>query len=142
MLLKLLPVAALTCISALIAVPSTAQTVCLQGRTATVGGDPIAQAHVTLVSGQSGAVHSVLSAADGAYRVCDLAPGEFIHTLGDAHLYLNHIEQAQLQLTRAPRPSPKLILNPAIKSLFDFRYEDITLAEYDPHPGIKAPVAV
>jgi len=74
--------------------------------------------------------------------VTGLKPGEFIHTLGDAHLYKNHIEQARLQLTREPRPLPKMILNPNVKSIFDFKYEDFTLSEYDPHPHIKAQVAV
>ena len=75
-------------------------------------------------------------------QVCGLQPGEFIHTTGDTHLYLNHLEQADLQLTREPRPLPKMILNPDIKDIFDFRYEDFTLEGYDPWPGIKAPVAV
>ena len=75
-------------------------------------------------------------------QVTGLKPGEFIHTLGDAHLYSNHIEQAHLQLARAPRPLPTLRLNPEVKSLFDFRYEDFELLNYDPHPAIKAPVAV
>jgi thymidylate synthase len=75
-------------------------------------------------------------------RVCDLEPGEFVHTLGDAHLYLNHLEQARLQLTREPRPLPRLELNPAVESLFDYRYEDISFTGYDPHPAIKAPIAV
>ncbi len=75
-------------------------------------------------------------------QVCDLAPGEFVHTSGDAHLYLNHLEQAQLQLTRDPRPLPRMAINPAVKSIFDFQYEDFTLTGYDPHPHIKATVAV
>ncbi len=75
-------------------------------------------------------------------QVCDLAPGEFVHTLGDAHLYHNHLEQAQLQLSREPRPLPRMRLNPAVPSLFDFRYEDFELEGYDPHPAIKAPIAV
>jgi thymidylate synthase len=75
-------------------------------------------------------------------QVTRLEPGEFVHTLGDAHLYLNHLEQADLQLTRTPRPLPRLELNPDVKSLFDFRYEDVRLLGYDPHPHIKAPVAV
>lgn len=70
-------------------------------------------------------------------RECGLEPGEFIHTLGDTHLYLNHLEQADLQLTRTPRPLPTLRLNPAVKSIFDFRYEDFELIGYDPHPAIK-----
>jgi thymidylate synthase len=70
------------------------------------------------------------------------APGEFIHTLGDAHLYMNHLEQAKLQLTREPRPLPKMILNASVKSVFDFKYEDFQLVGYDPHPAIKAEVAV
>lgn len=75
-------------------------------------------------------------------QVCGLRPGEFIHTLGDAHLYLNHLEQARLQLTRAPRSLPRMRINPAVQSLSDFRYEDFELIGYDPHPHIPAPVAV
>ena len=75
-------------------------------------------------------------------QVCDLAPGEFVHTLGDAHLYLNHIEQAELQLTRTPHARPTLALNPAIDDLLAFRFEDIVIEGYDPHPPIKAQVAV
>jgi thymidylate synthase len=75
-------------------------------------------------------------------QVTALDPGEFIHTLGDAHLYLNHLEQARLQLSRAPRALPRMRLNPAVKDLFAFRYEDFTLEGYDPHPHIKAEVAV
>ncbi|MEM9352548.1 MAG: thymidylate synthase [Planctomycetota bacterium] len=71
-----------------------------------------------------------------------LAPGEFVHTLGDAHLYNNHLEQAETQLGRDPRPLPTMELNPAVTDLFSFRYEDFTLSGYDPHPHIKAPVAV
>jgi thymidylate synthase len=75
-------------------------------------------------------------------QVCNLRAGEFIHTLGDAHLYSNHLEQARLQLTRDPKPLPAMTLNPAITSIFDFRFGDFTLEHYDPHPGIKAPIAV
>ncbi|AXY42226.1 thymidylate synthase [Halomonas sp. JS92-SW72] len=75
-------------------------------------------------------------------QVAGLAPGEFIHTLGDAHLYLNHLEQAELQLTRAPRPAPRLVLDPSVTDLFDFRFEHIAIEGYDPHPHIKAAVAV
>ncbi len=75
-------------------------------------------------------------------QVCDLSPGDFIHTFGDAHLYANHLEQARLQLTREPRPLPVMHLNPAVRSIFDFRFEDFTLSGYDPHPAIKAPIAV
>ena len=75
-------------------------------------------------------------------QVCDLKPGEFVHTLGDAHLYANHLEQTRLQLTREPRSLPRMQLNPAIRSLFDFKYEDFKLEGYDPHPAIKAPVAI
>ncbi|WP_062534990.1 thymidylate synthase [Mizugakiibacter sediminis] len=71
-----------------------------------------------------------------------LEPGEFVHTLGDAHLYRNHFEQAREQLARTPRPLPRLRLNPAVRSVFDFRYEDVAIEAYDPHPAIKAPVAV
>jgi thymidylate synthase len=75
-------------------------------------------------------------------QVCDLAPGDFIHTFGDAHLYANHLEQARLQLTRDPRPLPVMRLNPAVRSIFDFRFEDFILSGYDPYPAIKAPIAV
>lgn len=75
-------------------------------------------------------------------QVCGLRPGEFVHTLGDAHLYSNHIEQAKLQLTRDFRPLPTMKINPEIKNLFHFTYEDFELLNYDPHPHIKAPVAV
>lgn len=75
-------------------------------------------------------------------QVCQLEPGEFIHTLGDAHLYTNHLEQTQLQLQRAPRPLPQMHLNSAVRSIFDFKYEDFTLTNYDPHPHIKATVAI
>jgi thymidylate synthase len=75
-------------------------------------------------------------------QVCGLAPGEFIHTFGDAHLYLNHLDQAREQLSREPRPLPQMHLNPAVRDLFAFRHEDFTLTGYDPHPHIKAPVAV
>jgi thymidylate synthase len=75
-------------------------------------------------------------------RTTGLEPGEFIHTFGDAHIYRNHLEQVRLQLTRAPRPVPAMRLNPEVRSLFDFRYEDFRLEGYDPHPAIPAPVAV
>lgn len=75
-------------------------------------------------------------------QVCDLAPGEFIHTLGDAHLYLNHLEQAQLQLAREPYPLPQMKLNPAVKNIFDFKFEDFELVNYQSHSHIKAQVAV
>jgi thymidylate synthase len=75
-------------------------------------------------------------------QVCDLQPGEFIHTFGDVHLYNNHFEQAKLQLSRKPFPLPTMRINPDVKSIFDFRYEDFTLENYQFHPPIKAPVAV
>jgi thymidylate synthase len=75
-------------------------------------------------------------------QVCGLQPGEFIHTFGDVHLYSNHLEQAKLQLSRTPFPLPQMQLNPAVKSIFDFQYEDFTLENYLCHPAIKAPVAV
>jgi thymidylate synthase len=75
-------------------------------------------------------------------QVCELAPGEFIHTFGDVHLYNNHLEQARLQLTREPFPLPVMRLNPEVKDIFGFRYEDFTLENYQFHPAIKAPVAV
>ena len=75
-------------------------------------------------------------------QVCDLEPGDFVHTLGDAHLYSNHLEQARLQLEREPRPLPTMRLNPAVRSIFDFKFSDFTLENYDPHPSIKAPIAV
>jgi len=75
-------------------------------------------------------------------HVCDYEVGDFIHVLADTHIYLNHIEQVKLQLTREPRPYPFLKLNPNRKSIFDFKYEDITLENYNPYPGIKAPVAI
>ncbi|KYG74209.1 thymidylate synthase [Roseivirga spongicola] len=75
-------------------------------------------------------------------QVCDLEPGEFVHTFGDVHLYSNHLDQAKLQLTRDFRPLPTMKLNPDVKDLFDFKFEDFELQNYDPHPHIKAEVAV
>jgi thymidylate synthase len=75
-------------------------------------------------------------------QVCALKPGTFVHTFGDLHLYSNHLEQAKLQLSREPRPLPQLRLNPAVKNIRDFQFEDFELTGYDPHPGIKAPIAV
>ncbi|MCR6640749.1 MAG: thymidylate synthase [Sporocytophaga sp.] len=75
-------------------------------------------------------------------QVCGLQPGDFVHTLGDAHLYSNHLEQTRLQLSREQRPLPQMKINPAVKSIFDFKFEDFTLENYNPHPAIKADVAV
>jgi thymidylate synthase len=75
-------------------------------------------------------------------QVCGLKPGEFVHTFGDLHLYANHGEQAKLQLSREPRRLPQMKLNPAVKKIDDFKFEDFELVGYDPHPGIKAPIAV
>lgn len=75
-------------------------------------------------------------------QVCGLEPGEFVHTTGDTHIYLNHFDQVREQLSREPRPLPKMKINPEIKSIFDFKYEDFELTDYDPWPAIKAPVAV
>lgn len=73
---------------------------------------------------------------------CNLQPGDFVHTFGDAHIYSNHFEQVALQLSREPRPYPVMKLNPAVQSVFDFTYSDFTLEQYNPHPAIKAPVAI
>jgi thymidylate synthase len=75
-------------------------------------------------------------------QVCDLKPGDFVHTFGDAHIYRNHLEQVKLQLSRAPRKLPIMKINPHVKSIFSFKYSDFSLEEYDPHPGIKGEVAV
>jgi thymidylate synthase len=75
-------------------------------------------------------------------QVCQLKPGTFVHTFGDLHLYANHLDQARLQLTRQPRPLPRMKLNPAVTNIHDFQYADFELTGYDPHPGIKAPIAV
>jgi thymidylate synthase len=75
-------------------------------------------------------------------QVCDLEPGDFVHTFGDAHLYLNHMEQTQLQLSREPHKLPKMHINPEVKDIFGFKFEDFTLEGYDPHPAIKGKVAV
>jgi thymidylate synthase len=75
-------------------------------------------------------------------QVCDLVPGDFVHTFGDLHLYSNHLDQARLQLSREPRPLPTMSLNPAVRNIHDFKFEDFQLSGYDPHPSIKAPIAV
>ena len=75
-------------------------------------------------------------------QVCGLQPGEFVHTLGDTHIYLNHIEQVKLQLTREPRPLPRMVINPEVKDIFAFRYEDFELRDYNPHPHIKGVISV
>ena len=75
-------------------------------------------------------------------QVCGLKPGDFVHSFGDAHIYLNHMEQVRTQLERSPRALPKMKINPAVKSIFDFQYEDFQLTDYDPYPGIKAPIAI
>ncbi len=75
-------------------------------------------------------------------QVCDLQPGEFIHTLGDAHIYLNHIEQVKLQLSRVPRSLPQMKMNPEVKDIFDFKYEDFELSGYEPYPHISGAIAV
>jgi thymidylate synthase len=75
-------------------------------------------------------------------QVTGLKPGDFVHTFGDAHIYTNHFDQVQLQLSRQEKPYPKMNLNPEVKNLFDFKFEDFTLEGYDPWPAIKAPVAI
>jgi len=75
-------------------------------------------------------------------QVCDLEPGDFVHTFGDTHLYLNHLEQAKLQISREPRPLPQMKINPEVKNIFDFKYSDFELIGYDPHPHIKGAISV
>lgn len=75
-------------------------------------------------------------------QVCDLKPGDFVHTLGDTHIYKNHFEQVKLQLSRQPRNLPTMKINPTVRNIFDFKFEDFILENYDPHPAIKAPIAV
>jgi thymidylate synthase len=75
-------------------------------------------------------------------QVCDLKPGDFVHTFGDAHIYRNHMEQVKLQLSREPKELPQMKINPHVKNIFSFKYSDFTMEGYDPHPGIKGEVAV
>lgn len=75
-------------------------------------------------------------------QVCDLEPGEFVHTFGDVHIYQNHLEQVRLQLSREPRELPRMVINPDVKDIFSYSYEDFTLEAYDPHPHIKGVVSV
>ena len=75
-------------------------------------------------------------------QVCDLEVGDFVHTFGDAHLYLNHAEQTKEQLSRTPKALPRMKINPEVKNIFDFTFDDFTLVDYDPHPHISAPIAV
>ena len=75
-------------------------------------------------------------------QVCGLQYGDFVHTFGDAHVYTNHFEQVELQLSRTPNTYPQMRINPEVKSIYDFKFEDFTLEDYNPHPAIKAPVAV
>ncbi len=75
-------------------------------------------------------------------KVCGLEAGEYVHTFGDAHIYLNHLDQVNLQLSREPRPYPKMKINPEVQSVFDYKYEDFELIDYFPHPAIKAEVSV
>ena len=75
-------------------------------------------------------------------QVCDLQVGDFVHTLGDAHLYNNHLEQTELQLSRSPKPLPLMKINPEVKNIFEFKYDDFSLENYDPHPHIKGAVAI
>jgi thymidylate synthase len=75
-------------------------------------------------------------------QVTNLKPGDFVHTFGDVHLYSNHVDQAKEQLNRTPRTLPVMTINPTVQSIFDFKFEDFTLQNYDPHPAIKAPIAV
>ena len=95
-----------------------------------------------LASGRVVHGHGTVAQVLVVAQVCGLEVGDFVHTLGDAHLYANHVEQAREQLTRSPRALPTLVLNPAITALEDFRFEDIAIEGYDPHPAIRAPVAV